>query len=111
MRLAARCDELGIVDLQQRLLESDELVRLSVKQPAERRQLNGFLLQRAVGEEKRHGEKMRLVARPVLSKVRGDGELFGFPAVKSPPERCAVPDGVPDVQPRASLDQQADDIS
>ena len=48
--------------------------------------------------------------RPVLSKVRGDGELFGFPAVKSPAQRSAVPDRVSDVEPRASLDQQADDI-
>jgi hypothetical protein len=38
------------------LLESDKLVRLSAELSAERRQLNGFLLQGAVGEEKRHGE-------------------------------------------------------
>ena len=46
----------------------------------------------------------------MLSKVRGDGELFGFPAVKSPAHRSAVPDSVFDVEPRASFDQQTDDV-
>jgi hypothetical protein len=57
MRRAARCDELGIFDLQQRLLESDELVRLSVELSAERRQLNASCCKRAVREEKRHGDR------------------------------------------------------
>jgi hypothetical protein len=54
MRLAARRDEFRILDLEQQLLESNELVRLSLKQPSERGQLNSFLLQRAVRKEPGH---------------------------------------------------------
>ena len=46
----------------------------------------------------------------MLAKVRGSGELSGFAAVKRPAEWRAVPDGVPDVEPRASLDEQTDDM-
>ena len=44
MGLAARGDELGILDLQQRLLEADQLVHLTFESSAECRQLHGFLL-------------------------------------------------------------------
>src|SRR5687768_9936906 len=54
VRLAARRDELRLFDLQHRLLEPNELVRLPVKQPPERRQLHGALLERAVGKEESH---------------------------------------------------------
>src|SRR5688572_15855009 len=54
MALATRRDELRILDLEQRLLEADELVRLSMEQSAERRQLHRFLLQRTVREEQWH---------------------------------------------------------
>jgi len=37
MRLAARCNELRVFDLQQCLLEPNEIIRLAVKQPPERR--------------------------------------------------------------------------
>ena len=76
--LAARCDELGIFDLQQRLLESDEFVRLSLKQAPNVDIWTALLLQRAVREEKRHGET-ELVGRPVLSQYAAMARGLGFP--------------------------------
>src|SRR5262249_42115060 len=54
MALATGGYELRIFDLQQRLLESDEIVRLALEQPSERRHLDRFQLQRAIGEKQRH---------------------------------------------------------
>src|SRR5262249_28140754 len=48
MRASARRDELRIVDLEQRLLESDNLVGLPAQQSAERRHLHRWLLKRSV---------------------------------------------------------------
>src|SRR5215211_604836 len=71
MRLATRRDELRVFDLQQCLLEPNELVRLAVKQPTERRQLHGALLERAVRKEERHDAVtgVDIVARRPLSSV------------------------------------------
>jgi hypothetical protein len=48
---AARRDERRVLDLQRRQLETDEHVRVRLKHPSERRELDRFLPERAVGEK------------------------------------------------------------
>jgi hypothetical protein len=59
MRRAARGRDLRVLDLDQRRLEPGKLVPLPLEQPAERGQLHGVVLERAVGKEKRHGGTLR----------------------------------------------------
>jgi len=50
LALTARRDERGILDYHRRKLEPHEHVRPTLESPAERGELNGLLLQRAVGK-------------------------------------------------------------
>ena len=53
--LAARRDEVRILDSENRLLEADKLVWLPAQQSPKGRKLYGFLLKRAVRKEQGHG--------------------------------------------------------
>jgi hypothetical protein len=81
MRLATCPYDLWVFDLDYRLLELNEIIRMTDKKSSEGCELHAILLERAIREEKRHVEP-RVSVR---SKLRGlTSKVTGAPRGRSP---------------------------